>query len=109
VLIRRWYTHVTEITGCTQLVIYLGLESISHEHLIPQIFNYIAGVSENALIVQMELIQSNRNESLTKDDLKIITSAFLTKSDAVYKLHATLVHLPFSKIERMILKGIMKG
>jgi hypothetical protein len=73
-----------------------------------QIFNYIAGVSKNALIVEMELIQSDRIKALTKKKLKIITSAFLTKSDAVYKLHTTLGHLSYSRIERMILKGIMK-
>ena len=33
----------------------------------------------------------------------------MTKSEAVYKLHASLGHLPYSRIERMILKGIMKG
>ena len=27
----------------------------------------------------------------------------------MYKLHASLEHLPYSRIERMILKGIMKG
>jgi hypothetical protein len=73
-----------------------------------QIFNYIAGVSKSALIFQTEIIQSNQNRALTQEDLKVITSAFLTKTDAVYKLHATLGHLPYSRIERMILKGIMK-
>jgi hypothetical protein len=43
------------------------------------------------------------------EDLNLITSAFLTKTDAVYKLHATLGHIPYSRIERMILKGIVKG
>ena len=33
----------------------------------------------------------------------------MTKAEAVYKLHASLGHLPYSRIERMILKGIMKG
>jgi hypothetical protein len=74
-----------------------------------QIFNYIAGVSKSALIVQTEIIQSNQNRALTPEDLQVIASAFLTKADAVYKLHATLGHLPYSRIERMILKGIMKG
>jgi hypothetical protein len=74
-----------------------------------QFFNYIAGVSKDALIVQTELFQSDRHKALTKKELRIITSAFLTKSDAVYKLHATLGHLPYSRIERMILKGIWKG
>ena len=74
-----------------------------------QIFNYIAGVSKDAFIVQTEIIQSDQTEALTKEDLKIITSAFLTKTDAVYKLHATLGHLPYSRFELMIQKGIMKG
>ena len=38
-----------------------------------QIFNYIAGVSKDALIVQTELIQSDRNKALTKEQLKIIS------------------------------------
>ena len=42
------------------------------------------------------------------EDLQEITSAFFTKTDAIYKLHVTLGHLPYSRIERMILKGIMK-
>ena len=42
------------------------------------------------------------------DDLQVITSAFLAETDAIYNLHAALGHLPYSRIERMILKGIMK-
>jgi hypothetical protein len=63
-----------------------------------KIYSYIAGVSKEALIVQTELIQSEQNKALTKEEFQIITSAFLTKSDAVYKLHATLGHLPYSRI-----------
>jgi hypothetical protein len=74
-----------------------------------QIYNYIAGVSKSALIVQTEIIQAEQNRTLAMDDLNVITSAFLTKTDAIYKLHATLGHLPYSRIERMILKGIIKG
>ena len=74
-----------------------------------QVYNYIAGVSKSALIVQTEIIQAEQNRTLTMEDLNVLTSAFLTKADAIYKLHATLGHLPYSRIERMILKGIMKG
>jgi hypothetical protein len=74
-----------------------------------QIFNYIAGVSKAALIVQTKIIQSDHNNALTVEELKVISSAFLTKTDDVYKLYVTLEHLPYSRIERMILKGIMKG
>ena len=74
-----------------------------------QIYNYIAGDSKSALIVQTEIIQAEQNKTLSMDDLKVITSAFVAKTDAIYKLHATLGHLPYSRIERMILKGIMKG
>jgi hypothetical protein len=67
-----------------------------NQKLAAQIFNYIAGVSKAALIVHTEINQSDQNEALTKGNLKIITSVFLTKTDAVYKLHATLEHLPYS-------------
>jgi hypothetical protein len=43
------------------------------------------------------------------EDLNLIKSAYMSKAEAVYKLHASLEHLPYSRIEHMILKGIMKG
>ena len=33
----------------------------------------------------------------------------MTKIDALYNLHATLGHMPYSRIERMILKGLWNG
>ena len=33
----------------------------------------------------------------------------MTKMDALYNLHATLGHMPYSRLERMILKGIWNG
>ena len=33
----------------------------------------------------------------------------MTKIDALYNLHATLGHMPYSRLERMILKGIWNG
>ena len=48
-----------------------------------QIYNYIAGVFKAALIVQTEMIQAEQNKFLTMDDLNVITSAFLTKPDAI--------------------------
>ena len=33
----------------------------------------------------------------------------MTKIDARYNLHATLGHMPYSRIERMILKGQWNG
>ena len=50
-----------------------------------QIYNYISGVSKSALIVQTEIIQAEQNRILTVEDLNVITSAFLTKTDAIYK------------------------
>ena len=74
-----------------------------------QIHAYIAGVAKEALIIQSELIQNAQKYTLTHQILQLIQHAFMTKSEAVYKLHASLGHLPYSRIERMILKGIMKG
>ena len=117
-LIRRWYTHAIGIMDYIQLVIYHGLEQTYLDPQLPLTCNRIEHLkylitslafSKAALIVQTEIIQSDRNRALTQEDLKLITSAFLTKTDAVYKLHATLGHLPYSRMERMILKGIMKG
>ena len=33
----------------------------------------------------------------------------MTKIDALYNLHAILGHMPYSRIERMILKGLYNG
>ena len=33
----------------------------------------------------------------------------MTKIDALYKLHATLGHMPYSSIKRTILKGLWNG
>jgi len=35
-LIKKWYTHVTETTACIPLVIYLGLELISPNQITQQ-------------------------------------------------------------------------
>ena len=34
---------------------------------------------------------------------------YVTKIDALYNLHAILGHMPYSRIERMILKGLWNG
>jgi hypothetical protein len=34
---------------------------------------------------------------------------YVTKIDALYNLYAILGHMPFSRIERMILKGLYNG
>ena len=34
---------------------------------------------------------------------------YVTKIDALYNLHAILGHMPYSRIERMILKGLYNG
>ena len=39
-------------------------------------------------------------------DKRLLRELYKTKTDALYNLHATLGHLPFSRIERMIRKGI---
>ena len=74
-----------------------------------QIHAYVADVAKHALIIHSEIIQHAQNSHLTPQDLNLIQQAYLTKSEAVYKLHASLGHLLYSRIERMILKGIMKG
>ena len=33
----------------------------------------------------------------------------MTKIDALHNLHATLGHMPYSRIERMLLKSLYKG
>jgi hypothetical protein len=74
-----------------------------------QIHEYVAGFAKNVLIIQSELLQQSQPNLVTMEDLNLIKSAYMTKAEAVYKLHASLGHLPYSRIERMILKGIMKG
>ena len=34
---------------------------------------------------------------------------YVTKADASYNLHATLGHMPYSRIERMVRRGIWSG
>ena len=34
---------------------------------------------------------------------------YVTKADASYHLHATLGHMPYSRIERMVRRGIWNG
>ena len=74
-----------------------------------QIHAYVTGIARDALLIQCELIQQSQTNPITMEDLNLIKSAYMTKAEAVYKLHASLGHLPYSRIERMILKGIMKG
>ena len=74
-----------------------------------QIHAYVTGIARDALLIQSELIQQSQTNPVTMEDLNLMKSAHMTKTEAVYKLHASLGHLPYSRIERMILKGIMKG
>jgi len=74
-----------------------------------QIHAYVAGIAKNALIIQSALLQQSQPNLVTMEDLNLIKSAYMTKAEAVYKIHASLGHLPYSRIKRMILKGIMKG
>ena len=83
----------------TRYLSWLGIDlsqASNSQNLKPtraaQIYNYIAGVSKAALIVQTEIIQADQKKSLPMDNLQVITSAFLAKTDAIYKLHATLGH-----------------
>ena len=74
-----------------------------------QIHAYVTGIARDALLIQSELIQQSQTNPVTMEDLNLIKTAYMTEAEAVYKLHASLGHLPYSRIERMILKGIMKG
>jgi hypothetical protein len=39
----------------------------------------------------------------------LLHEVYVTKIDALYHLHATLGHMTYSRIERMILKGLWNG
>ena len=39
----------------------------------------------------------------------LLHEVYVTKIDALYNLHAILGHMPYSRIERMILKGLYNG
>ena len=44
-----------------------------------------------------------------KEELDLLHEVYVTKIDALCNLHATLGHMPYSRIERMILKGLWNG
>ena len=53
-----------------------------------RIHAYVTGIARDALLIQSELIQQSQTS--------LIKSAYMTKAEAVYKLHASLGHLPYS-------------
>jgi hypothetical protein len=40
------------------------------------------------------------------EEQELLHEVYVTMIDVLYNLHATLGHMPYSRIERMILKGL---
>ena len=108
------YTRVSATMACIPCWIGIDLSNATNDIGLKrarakQIHAYVAGMAKNALIIQSEVLQQSQSNLVTMEDLNLIKSAYMIKAEAVYKLHASLGHLPYSRIECMILKGIMKG
>ena len=72
--------------------------------------NYVVGVAiqgmEEEVVMLAKVIWL---KWLTGERLWLIRQAYLAKADALELLHSQLGHMPYSRIEVMIGKGIIKG
>jgi hypothetical protein len=74
-----------------------------------RIHAYIGGTANEAMEHQMALVQESRKAWLIKEEQHLLHEVYVIKIDAQYNLHATLGHMPYSRIKRMILKGLWNG
>jgi hypothetical protein len=70
------------------------------------IHDYIAGTAMKVMSHQVDVVQEARRSWLDVQERTLLHEVFVTKIDALYNLHAILEHMPCSRIERMILKGL---
>ena len=68
--------------------------------------DYIEGTAMEAMAYQVDVVQEARRSWLDVQERTLLHEAYVTKIDALYNLHAILGHMPYSHIERMILKGL---
>ena len=70
--------------------------------LISHVANYCKGAAMTAAEVDAQLRCQNNSSWLSKEELQLITSAYLTKAEALTNLHVTLGYMPYSRIEKLI-------
>ena len=70
---------------------------------------YLAGTAMEAMEHQVTLGQEFRHTLLQQVEKDLLHEVYVTKIDALYNLHATLGHMPYSRIETMIVKGLWNG
>ena len=58
---------------------------------------------------RVDAVQETRRSWLDVQERTLLHEVYVTKIDALYNLHAILGHMPYSQIERMILKGLYNG
>ena len=72
--------------------------------------NYFVGVSIQGMEEKVAMLAKVMGSDLLTDErLGLIHQAYLAKADALELLHSQLGHVPYSRIEMMIAKGIIKG
>ena len=73
------------------------------------IHDYIEGTAMEVMAYQVDVVQETRRSWLDVQERTLLHEVYVTKIDALYNLHAILGHMPYSRIERMILKGLYNG
>ena len=72
--------------------------------------NYFVGVAIQGMEEEVAMLAKVMGSDwLTDERLGLIHQAYLAKADALELLHSQLGHMPYSRIEMMIAKGIIKG
>ena len=72
--------------------------------------NYFVGVAIQGMEKEVAMLAKVMGSDwLTDERLGLIHQAYLAKADALELLHSQPGHMPYSRIEIMIAKGIIKG
>jgi hypothetical protein len=73
------------------------------------IHDYIAGTAMEVMSHQVDVVQEARRSCLDVQGRTLLHEVYVTKIDALYNQHAILEHMPYSRIERMILRSPYNG
>ena len=71
---------------------------------------YFQGLALQGLDEQCQILHHyQEDEWLQESKFEELSASYLAKADALELLHVQLGHLPYSRIEKMISKGIIRG
>jgi hypothetical protein len=70
---------------------------------------YIVGTAMEVMSHQVDEVQEAKRACLDVAERTLLHEVYVTKIDALYNLHAILGHMLYSRIKRMILKGLYNG